>query len=75
MTAYISTAETLRQAFHCAVIIIHHCGIDDKRPRGHTSLTGAVDGQIKVTKQADGAITTIVEFEEGPSSDPSRLRA
>jgi len=33
----------IRNAFGCAVIVVHHCGIDATRPRGHTSLAGAVD--------------------------------
>jgi hypothetical protein len=28
----------IRNAFGCAVIVVHHCGIDATRPRGHTSL-------------------------------------
>ena len=35
-----------RQAFGCAVVIIHHCGIQGTRPRGHTSLTDAADAQL-----------------------------
>ena len=27
------------------VIVVHHCGISGDRPRGHTSLTGAVEFQ------------------------------
>ena len=46
MGAYVKAADAIREAFTCAVVIIHHCGIDDKRPRGHTSLTGAADAQI-----------------------------
>ena len=43
MGAYRDAADRLREEFRCAVIIIHHCGIDATRPRGHSSLTGAVD--------------------------------
>ena len=46
MTAYVNAADAIRAAFDCAVIIIHHCGIDGTRPRGHTSLTGAADAQL-----------------------------
>jgi hypothetical protein len=53
MAAYIRAADVIREAFTCAVAIIHHwssrltasCasthGVDGGRPRGHTSLTGA----------------------------------
>jgi hypothetical protein len=46
MAAYIAAADAIREAFDCAVIIVHHCGVDSTRPRGHTSLTGAADAQI-----------------------------
>ena len=41
MSAYIAAADAIREAFDCAVLIVHHCGIVADRPRGHTSLTGA----------------------------------
>src|SRR5262249_3374044 len=45
----------------CLVVIVHHSGIDPKRPRGHTSLPGADEVQIKVERADDGTITTTVE--------------
>ena len=56
MTAYIRAADALREAFGCAVLIVHHCGVDGTRPRGHTSLTGAVDAQLAVKR--DGQATS-----------------
>ncbi len=61
MTAYIRAADAIRAAFDCAIIIVHHCGIEGTRPRGHTSLAGAVDAQIAVSKSRDGANTVRVE--------------
>jgi AAA domain len=61
MTAYIRAADAVREAFGCAVVIIHHCGVDASRPRGHTSLTGAVDAQLAVKR--DTANNVIVEVE------------
>lgn len=61
MSAYVRAADQLREAFHAAVIIIHHCGINGERPRGHTSLTGACDAQIAVRREADGRIVATVE--------------
>jgi len=46
MGNYIKAADAIREAFNCAVIIIHHCGVEGTRPRGHTSLTGAADAQL-----------------------------
>jgi hypothetical protein len=49
------------------VIVIHHCGTNDARPRGHTSLTGAADAQIAV-KAASGVVTAEVEYmKDGPT--------
>ena len=61
MAAYIKAADAIKETFDCAVIIIHHCGIDGTRPRGHTSLTGAADVQISVKRTADN-VTAEVEF-------------
>jgi RecA-family ATPase len=48
MSAYNDDADAVRAAFQCSVIIIHHCGVDDRRPRGHTSLTGNAHAQLAV---------------------------
>jgi hypothetical protein len=78
MAAYIAAADTIRAAFECAVIIIHHCGIEGSRPRGHTSLTGAADAQLAVKRDAAGTILVTVEWmKDGPEGDTiaSRLEA
>jgi hypothetical protein len=78
MSAYIRAADTIRDAFGCAVIIVHHCGIDGTRPRGHTSLAGAVDTQIAVKRDSAGNIITTVErMKDGPEGDTvvSRLES
>jgi hypothetical protein len=62
MSAYIRAADSLREAFDCAVIIVHHCGIDGTRPRGHTSLTGAADAQLSVGRDGAGNIVMTVEY-------------
>jgi hypothetical protein len=70
MSAYVKAADAIREAFNCAVIIVHHCGINDSRPRGHTSLTGAADAQISVKRDAAKNIITTVECaKDGPDGD------
>ena len=50
-------------------MIVHHCGVDGSRPRGHTSLTGAADAQHAVTRK-DGNIEVTVEWmKDGPEGD------
>jgi hypothetical protein len=69
MSAYIAAAGKIEEAFGCLVIIVHHCGVDATRPRGHTSLTGAVEVQLAVKKDDDGIVVVTVErakdLEEG----------
>jgi hypothetical protein len=70
MSAYIRAANTLREAFDCAVIIVHHCGIDGSRPRGHTSLTSAADAQLAVNRDsADNVVVTLEHAKDGPEGD------
>ncbi|HEV2562356.1 MAG TPA: AAA family ATPase [Rhizomicrobium sp.] len=70
MSAYVRAADALREAFGCAVIVVHHCGINDSRPRGHTSLTGAADAQLAVKRNgADHIIVTVEWMKDGPEGD------
>jgi hypothetical protein len=63
MGAYLKACDSLEEAFgpECLVKIIHHCGIEKGRPRGHTSLLGAADCVIAIHKLEDGAIMAEVE--------------
>jgi hypothetical protein len=58
MGKYIRAADALREAFGCVVIIVHHCGHEAKRPRGHSSLIGAADAIICVRRAMDSKIIT-----------------
>jgi AAA domain len=70
MGSYVRAADMIREAFNCVVIIIHHCGVEGSRPRGHTSLTGAADAQLAVKRDPAGNIVTKVEFmKDGPEGD------
>jgi AAA domain len=70
MGQYVRAADMIREAFNCVVIIIHHCGIDGSRPRGHTSLTGAADAQIAVKRDpADNIVATVEFMKDGPTGD------
>jgi hypothetical protein len=71
MAAYIRAADAVREALGCAVIIVHHCGKDDSRPRGHTSLSGAADAQIAVAKNKDTneVIVTVEWLKDGAEGD------
>ena len=62
MSNYVRAADAIRDAFGCSVLVVHHCGINDSRPRGHTSLTGAADAQLAVKRDGGGNIFVTVEF-------------
>ena len=66
MGAYVRAAEAIRDAFGCVVIIVHHCGYDDTRPRGHSSLPGAVDAQLHVTRGGDFVKMEVEHMRDGP---------
>jgi hypothetical protein len=62
--------DAIRDAFNCAVIIVHHCGHEGTRPRGHSSLMGAIDAQIAVKRDAaDNIIATVELMKDGPQGD------
>lgn len=70
MAAYIRAADAIRAALGCVVIVVHHCGIDASRPRGHTSLAGAVDAQLAVKRDAaDNIVVTVERMKDGPEGD------
>jgi hypothetical protein len=70
MSRYVQACDRIREAFHCAVLVVHHCGTNDQRPRGHTALTGAADTQIAVRRDKAGNIIATVEYmKDGPEGD------
>jgi len=70
MAEYVRAADAIQSAFRCAVIVVHHCGHEGSRPRGHSALLGAVDAQIAVTRDiADNIIATVERMKDGPEGD------
>jgi AAA domain-containing protein len=65
MAGYLAAADKLREAFHCLVLIVHHCGLEQGRPRGHTSLTGAADVQISLKRVGDTSVMTVEYLKDG----------
>jgi hypothetical protein len=60
MAAYVRAADAIRAAFGCVVIVVHHCGHNGDRPRGHSSLLGADDALIAVKRDlADNIVATV----------------
>jgi hypothetical protein len=70
MAAYLRAATAIGAAFDCLVLVVHHTGHDRRAPRGHSSLTGAVDVQIKVDRSRLGAtVMTVESMKDGPGGD------
>jgi AAA domain len=69
MAKFIKALGAVQAAFDCLVLVVHHCGIAGSRPRGHTSLAGADDAQIRIERAKDGTIRATIEhakdFEAG----------
>lgn len=53
----IQACDWLREKTGCAVMIVHHSGVDGSRPRGSTALFGAVDTLVKV--EGDGRMVDV----------------
>lgn len=67
MTAYVQAADAVWKTFKCAVPLVHHCGHEGSRYRGHSSLGGALHAQIAVKRDADDKIIVTVEhMKDGP---------
>jgi hypothetical protein len=67
MAHYLRAAGAIEARYACAVLIVHHSGIDASRPRGHTSLTGAADAQLAVKRDGNGRVLVTLEWmKDGP---------
>jgi hypothetical protein len=76
MTAYIRAADEIKDAFECAVIVVHHSGIDTSRLRGHSALKGALDIEIEIQKDTSGIVSATVAIAKDMAdgmSNSSRL--
>jgi hypothetical protein len=68
MGAYLDAAGAIQRAFECVVLIVHHCGVDGTRPRGHTSITGTTEAQVAVSRDAANNVMAEVEYmKDGPA--------
>jgi hypothetical protein len=75
MANYIAAAEAIREAFQCVVIIVHHCGYDDSRMRGHSSLPGAVDASLAITRENDVSTMTVEYMRDGAEGTQITVRS
>jgi hypothetical protein len=67
MSAYLVAAGKIEEHFSCCVAVVHHCGHEGTRPRGHSSLTAAADVQIAAKRPCDMESVATVEYaKDGP---------
>ena len=61
MGAYIANCDKIREETGAHVLIIHHKpkGSDKNTPRGHSSLFGAVDALVRISKSTSGSVAII----------------
>ena len=71
-------AKFLEQAIEGLVVLIHHTGKDQsKGPRGHSSLYGALDAALVVTKTSTTKTWSQGKLKDGPDEEkfPFRLQS
>jgi hypothetical protein len=62
MTALIDGADTVKNRTGAAVVLVHHLGKDESRGgRGHSSLKGALDTEIEISREGDDRIATVTK--------------
>ena len=61
MSDYIKAVDAVREAFNCAVLVVHHCGHEASSPRGHTFLTGHCPVSEPVRRN-DSDAKTLIKF-------------
>jgi len=73
MQQIIANAQALSIRFNCFVLIIHHSGLtDDDRPRGHSSLKGALDVLIRFERK-EGTLTAVMTIQKLKDEDDCQL--
>jgi hypothetical protein len=73
MQQVIANAQALSNHFNCFVLIIHHSGLaDGDRPRGHSSLKGALDVLIRFERK-EGTQTAILTVQKLKDEDDREI--
>ncbi len=62
MSNWVRAADAIGQRFGCLVAVVHHCGHEATRPRGHSSLMGAADAQIAIKRESGSVFSATLDF-------------
>jgi len=75
MGIFVDQAERLRKATGACVLIVHHIGKSSDGGRGATTVEGAVNTIIKVTKDENRVTLECTKNKDGTEWDDIKLRA
>lgn len=75
MGIFVDQAERLRKATGACVLIVHHIGKSSDGGRGATTVEGAVNTIIKVTKDENRVTLECTKNKDGTEWEPIKLRA
>ncbi len=75
MSAFITAIDTLRERYHCCILLVHHTGHSDKsRARGSIALLGSLDAEYRVEKSgADEKTILLTSTRQKDNDDPRPL--
>lgn len=69
-TTVAASLDRIREAFHCAVLLVHHSGKQHRLgARGHSSLFAAMDTVIHVGRRGDRVTATVEKQRDGATGD------
>ncbi|CUJ84230.1 DNA repair and recombination protein RadB [Shimia thalassica] len=75
MGQLIGELDTIREQFDTTVQLVHHSGKDVAQGmRGHSSLIGAVDTEIKIERNDEGRLMTISKQRDGEDGEQFGFR-
>lgn len=74
-TAFIKGLKELSQQFGCCIMLVHHTGVGDQdRSRGSSVFKGAMDFQVKVSKESVNCyLMEHVKNKAGKETEPMRF--
>lgn len=65
MSAYVAALDSLRVKFGCAVLVVHHSGLQEKsRARGSSVLRAALDWEMLLEKREDVRVLTVTKSKD-----------
>lgn len=73
MGVFIDRVEKLRAASGACVLLVHHAGYNGGHGRGSTSVKGAMQTELSVTRRGKGARDTVVTLATGKQKDDEEL--